>query len=683
MKKLLSLITAAALSFAVISCANMVESSPETVQDYIDAAETSVDISGSEIADGASLEIKKAITVTGGDSQYDLKGAKVTVKAPGVVLKNVKNISELIVDESVGDGDFTMSNCEVAKLTVNGGGSNSIHADSVKIAAVTIAKAGVRFVMEGTTAVASVDIQAACTLDSTSPTAVIATVNIAAAVPAITVKGKTNLTNLVASSADFKITVASNDVVVAAAVVKTADGKITAVNVEAADGVTVKEIPLPKDDQKKLEEQNKELEKKDEEKKDDKKDDKQPETTPPQPATPNVSLPASVGVNELKGLKIESLSNSSSKDEYIFSDTTVEVTRYRNGAVFGKIIFDYSYNSIEKTFCMKLKCYVYDETTYIYTFDDALEYYGSDLFASLTEEELQIQKLMFEELFNEVDYKKYEILGNLFTMYEYFNPEDTNVTSSHNGRISYSDEEVVFSNHDCQSFWVNKGKGDEGLKFFNVRYNPSSKTFTGPVRSKNEGDIGVASGTYKTEGRGISGCSITLVFEDLPDTIDFLTKGKEYVLPVESSPEQFIIDGVQPLPEPPADLPTSVGVNELKEKEATQSTDHATVTYSFSETTFTMTGGMENGITVAEYTYDSNQKIIYYCTRKIIYNNNEYATPASFVDAFCSYNPTVAEEFKQEMLTVYEQQFYTVSSVNYQINDHDDSIIEFVIPTTD
>lgn len=677
MKKILSLITAAVLSLAVISCANTVESGSETVQDYINSAETAVDISGSEIADGTSLEIKKAITVTGGDSQYDLKGAKVTVKAPGVVLKNVKNISELIVDESVGDGDFTVSNCEVAKLTVNGGGSNSIHADSVKIAAVTIAKAGVRFVMEGTTAVASVDIQAACTLDSTSPTAVIATVNIAATVPAITVKGKTNLTNVVASSADFKITVASNDVVVAAAVVKTADGKITAVKVEAADGVTVKEIPLPKDDQKKLEEQNKEPEKKEEEKKDDKKDDKQPETTPPQPAVPNVSLPASVGVNELKGLKIESLSNSSSKDEYIFSDTTLEVTRYRNGAVFGKNIFDYSYNSFEKTFCMKLKCYVYDEKTYIYTFDDALEYYGSDLFASLTEEELQYQKLMFEEQFNEVVYKKYEILGNLFTMYKYFNPEDTNVTSSHNGRISYSDEEVVFSNHDCPSFWVKKGdEGDEGLKFFNVRYNPSSKTFTGPVDSKNEGYIGVASGTYKTEGRGISGCSITLVFEDLPDTIDFLTKGKEYVLPVESSPKQFIIDGVQPFPP----LPTSVGVNELKGKRATQSTDYATVTYSFSETTFTMTGGMENGSTVAEYTYDSNQKIIYYCTRKIVFNNDEYVTPASFVNAFCSYYPTVTDEFKQEMLTVYEQQFNTVLSVYYQING---DTIEFVIPQID
>lgn len=251
MKKLLSLITAAALSFAVISCANMVESSPETVQDYIDAAETSVDITGCQIDAGASIEIAKPITVTGGETSFDFNGAKVTVKAPGAVLKNAKNISELIVDESVGDGDFTMSNCEVAKLTVKGGGANSIHADSARIAAVTIAKAGVRFVMEGTTAVASVEIQAACTLDSTSPTAVIATVNIAAAVPAITVKGKTNLTNVVASSADFKITVASNDVVVAAAVVKTADGKITAVKVEAAGDVVLKEIPLPKDDQKK------------------------------------------------------------------------------------------------------------------------------------------------------------------------------------------------------------------------------------------------------------------------------------------------------------------------------------------------------------------------------------------------------------------------------------------------
>lgn len=309
-----------------------------------------------------------------------------------------------------------------------------------------------------------------------------------------------------------------------------------------------------------------------------------------------------------------------------------------------------------------------------------MEYYKEDVEnGDMTLEDLEFEmeyfRSYYEEEFGRITYKGYEITGSVLTMNTYFNPNDINLIREENGRIDYSDNELTINNKSAVRLTLRKANQNTGTYYLEVKYNPVTMSFSGIFSTKNENNSGAAVGTYKTQGRGLSGCSVTLVFETFPDTIDFLTKGKEYVLPVESSSKQFIIDGAQPLPDP-------VGDNELKGKIATQSTDYATVTYSFSETTFTMTGGMENGSTVAEYTYDSNQKIIYYCTRKIIYNN-EYATPASFVDAFCSYNHIIEEEFKQEMLTVYEQQFYTVSSVNYQINDHDDHIIEFVIPTTD
>ena len=242
---------AALFTFAGVSCANNVSADPSDLQDLlISTDKESVDLSGEsfELKDGSSVIVTKPLTITGGASQYDLKGATITVKAAGAKIENVTNVSELIVDEAVGDGDFTVSNSNIAKLTVKGGGANSIHLDGTAVAAVTIAKEGVRLVLEGSTAIAAVDLQVACVLDSTSETAVIASVTVASTVKSVTLKGKTNITAIQAASKDFKIAVASNDIKIKTTVVKTEDGKVSAITVEAtSEDIKVPETKLPDD----------------------------------------------------------------------------------------------------------------------------------------------------------------------------------------------------------------------------------------------------------------------------------------------------------------------------------------------------------------------------------------------------------------------------------------------------
>lgn len=52
--------------------------------------------------------ISKSITIKNGD----VKNAKFIVKSPGVVLKNIERVKTVIVDENVGDGNFTFENCK-------------------------------------------------------------------------------------------------------------------------------------------------------------------------------------------------------------------------------------------------------------------------------------------------------------------------------------------------------------------------------------------------------------------------------------------------------------------------------------------------------------------------------------------------------------------------------------------
>lgn len=108
--------------------------------------------------------ISKSITIKNGD----VKNAKFIVKSPGVVLKNIERVKTVIVDENVGDGNFTFENCKpVEELFLNGGGE-AIYIDSTAVLKLVVKKVGVHIVFRGSAPVTRAFVFSGCKLDSES-----------------------------------------------------------------------------------------------------------------------------------------------------------------------------------------------------------------------------------------------------------------------------------------------------------------------------------------------------------------------------------------------------------------------------------------------------------------------------------------------------------------------------------
>ena len=92
-------------------------------------AGTSIDVAReiSPLSENEELTVNKALTITSsGTERFDMKGAVIRVTKSGVVLKNLQNITEIIVEASVASGDFAVENCLLDEIKILGGGSKSI-----------------------------------------------------------------------------------------------------------------------------------------------------------------------------------------------------------------------------------------------------------------------------------------------------------------------------------------------------------------------------------------------------------------------------------------------------------------------------------------------------------------------------------------------------------------------------
>ena len=191
-------VTLALTGLLFASCAGGI-SDPVDLQSFIDASGSTVNLSDGEFVlnENESIVLYGAQSITGGDSKFDMKGAVITVKAAGVNLSNLTNVSEIIVASEVGDGDFTLNGSDVTKLTVNGGGANSVHINNAVVASVSVSKEGVRIVLEGATTVAALEIKANCALDKgEGSTAVVASLTVADSVTEIEFKATITITNV-------------------------------------------------------------------------------------------------------------------------------------------------------------------------------------------------------------------------------------------------------------------------------------------------------------------------------------------------------------------------------------------------------------------------------------------------------------------------------------------------------
>ncbi len=118
-----------------------------------------------ELSESESVSVPRSMTITGAEENpYDMKGIKIIVNYRGTVLKNLKNVSELVIAETVKDGSFTMENCQVAKVTLLGGGSNSIHFLSSMIQRLIVDYADVRVMLEKESKVTFMRVRKNCSI---------------------------------------------------------------------------------------------------------------------------------------------------------------------------------------------------------------------------------------------------------------------------------------------------------------------------------------------------------------------------------------------------------------------------------------------------------------------------------------------------------------------------------------
>lgn len=95
----------------------------------------------------------------------------VTIASPGVTLRNTIVQGNLLIAESVGEGDVFLDNVTVrGTTTVSGGGSNSVHLrDTVLVTVIVNKSTGeIRIVAEGTTRAEQVTLQSGAKLDASS-----------------------------------------------------------------------------------------------------------------------------------------------------------------------------------------------------------------------------------------------------------------------------------------------------------------------------------------------------------------------------------------------------------------------------------------------------------------------------------------------------------------------------------
>lgn len=140
-----------------------------TLQSRLQSAEpgTTIDLESEKLSvtDNGFYTIDKALTIKNGD----LKKATFTVKATGVKFEEMKNISNINVAEEVGNGDFSVINCnEIDEINVNGGGANSIHIENTTVLRLIVQKKDVRIALKNndTISVKNTLIFADCKLDA-------------------------------------------------------------------------------------------------------------------------------------------------------------------------------------------------------------------------------------------------------------------------------------------------------------------------------------------------------------------------------------------------------------------------------------------------------------------------------------------------------------------------------------
>ncbi len=113
------------------------------------------------VTEDSEITIDKKLTLKASKS-FDMKNSSINIAVPSVELKNLKNVNTVTIEDGVGDGDFTLTDCEIETLTVNGGGDHSGHLSSCRVAKLNAAYDSVRLVLEKGSYILCVEVYYSC-----------------------------------------------------------------------------------------------------------------------------------------------------------------------------------------------------------------------------------------------------------------------------------------------------------------------------------------------------------------------------------------------------------------------------------------------------------------------------------------------------------------------------------------
>lgn len=193
-----------------------------------------------------TFTIDKSCTITGDAVVFDMKGATFIIKTSGVQLISLKNIKEIIIDEKVGNGDFSLDNSEASTITVNGGGKDSIHISGSSVSDLNIYKEFVRVAFSSLSNITNTFVYNNAILDSNNSNSVIKNVVTKKDVSTLNLKGEINIKNMVTYSTGTVVKIESDNVKIdtATSITVNQDGNpiLSEVNFDIASGINPPEI---------------------------------------------------------------------------------------------------------------------------------------------------------------------------------------------------------------------------------------------------------------------------------------------------------------------------------------------------------------------------------------------------------------------------------------------------------
>ena len=254
--------------------------------------------------------------------------------------------------------------------------------------------------------------------------------------------------------------------------------------------------------------------------------------------TPKVTLPVSVGENPFAGKMFSEIitGGDAERKTRTWNFTDSKASEVENDSRWNGIstsVYRYSYDANQKLLFLALESSSDKDDKGEFSYSSVAEYeeiLRKD--SGYSGEALEEILAMCASQFDTMEVYQYEISENSIILTKYFNGSLPTVV-----HFSTESETPIYIDYNDAKGMIYIKLSDNTLYEFYPTF--SNNSFSGKMYKglwdgdkENRTSVGTVEGTYNTSGKGIkgSGCTITLTFTKLPDSVTGFTTGTEYVL---------------------------------------------------------------------------------------------------------------------------------------------------------